>query len=73
MISRRCLAAGLERLHPHQFRHTGAADLTGSGSDDSLERLAGWSTPLMSRRYGNVVADQQARDVARKLARGDRV
>lgn len=74
MISRRCQAAGLGHVHPHQFRHTWAADLKGSGMNDSeLERLAGWRTPRMSRRYGNVVADQQARASARRLARGDRV
>lgn len=73
MIDRRCVAAGLGHVHPHQFRHSWAADLKASGvHDDHLERLAGWSTP-QARRYGNAVAEQQARDAARKLARGDRV
>lgn len=75
MISRRCQAAGLGHVHPHQFRHTWAADLKGNGiNDGDLDRLAGW-TPgsAMSRRYGNVVADQQASASARRLARGDRV
>lgn len=74
MLSRRAQAAGLGHLHPHQFRHTWAADLKGAKiSDDQLERLAGWTTPTMSRRYGSHVADEQARDAARQLARGDRL
>lgn len=74
MVTRRCAAAGLSHLHPHQFRHTWAADLKGQGiSDADLERLAGWTTPLMSRRYGAIVADEQARAAARRLSRGDRV
>lgn len=74
MLSRRAQAAGLGHLHPHQLRHTWAADLKGSAvSDDQLERLAGWTSPLMARRYGSHVADEQARDAARRLARGDRV
>jgi site-specific recombinase XerD len=74
MVSRRCVAAGLGHIHPHQFRHTWASDLKGNGiNDGDLERLAGWTTPMMSRRYGNVVADQQAAASARRLNRGDRV
>lgn len=74
MLKRRSEAAGLPPIHPHQFRHTWASDMKRHGlGDDQLERLAGWSTPIMSRRYGNSVADQHAREVARKLARGDRV
>ncbi|GAA1223113.1 site-specific tyrosine recombinase XerD [Prauserella halophila] len=74
MLSRRAEAAGLTHLHPHQFRHTWAADLKGANmSDDQLERLAGWTTPTMSRRYGSHVADEQAREAARRLARGDRL
>jgi len=74
MFTRRAEAAGLAHLYPHMMRHTWAADLKAAGvHDDHLERLAGWSTPTMSRRYGNAVADQQARAAARKLARGDRV
>jgi site-specific recombinase XerD len=74
MIARRCEAAGLEHQYPHMYRHSWAADNKLNGMNDShLERLAGWSTPTMSRRYGNAVADHQARVVARRLARGDRV
>ncbi len=74
MLRRRCDAAGLVRVHPHMFRHTWAHDLLAHGAGESdVERLAGWSTPLMVRRYGNSVADARSRDAARRLARGDRV
>lgn len=74
MLTRRCEVAGLGHVYPHMFRHTWAADLKSAGvHDDHLERLAGWSTPLMARRYGNAVADRQAREAAHRLARGDRV
>jgi site-specific recombinase XerD len=74
MLDRRCQQAGLEHLHPHQLRHTWAHDMLANGAGESdVERLAGWSTPLMVRRYGNSVADQRARDASRRLARGDRV
>ncbi|BBG04196.1 MULTISPECIES: tyrosine-type recombinase/integrase [Pseudonocardia] len=74
MLARRCKAAGLGHIHPHQLRHTWAHDMLASGAGESdVERLAGWSTPLMVRRYGNSVADARARDAARRLGRGDRV
>lgn len=74
MISRRCAAAGLGEVHPHMFRHTWADDLLSHGANEGdVERLAGWSSPLMVRRYGRSVADRRARDSSRRLARGDRV
>jgi site-specific recombinase XerD len=75
MISRRCQNVGLGHIHPHQLRHTWASDMKASGaSDQQLEVLAGWAPgSIMSRRYGSALAVQQARDVARRLARGDRV
>lgn len=74
MLKRRCEAAGLEQVHPHQFRHTWADDLLSNGANEGdVERLAGWQSPLMVRRYGRSAADRRARDSARRLARGDRV
>ncbi|HEV7979527.1 tyrosine-type recombinase/integrase, partial [Amycolatopsis sp.] len=53
VLTRRCEQAGLDHLHPHQLRHTWAHDLLKSGAGESdVERLAGWSSPLMIRRYG---------------------
>ncbi len=74
MLERRCRAAGLAKVNPHAFRHTWAHDLMANGANESdVERLAGWSSPLMVRRYGNSAADERARDASRRLARGDRV
>jgi len=74
MIERRCALAALPPINPHAFRHTWAHDLMANGANESdVERLAGWSSPLMVRRYGSSAADARARDAHRRLARGDRV
>lgn len=74
MLGRRCSAVGLPPVHPHMFRHTWANDLLSNGANEGdVEKLAGWRSPLMVRRYGASAAAQRARDSARRLARGDRV
>ncbi len=74
MLNRRCELAGLPAFHPHQFRHTWAHDQLAHGAQESdVERLAGWRSPTMVRRYGASAAAARARDSARRLARGDRV
>lgn len=74
MLGRRCRAAGLPEFHPHQFRHTWANDMLTNGANETdVEKLAGWRSPLMVRRYGASAASQRARDASRRLGRGDRV
>lgn len=66
--------AGLDHLHPHQFRHTFAHDfLMAGGQERDLKRLAGWSSDTMLERYGASAADARAKAAAQRLKRGDRV
>jgi integrase len=61
MLAKRTAAAGLQRLHARQFRHTFAHEyLAAGGQEGDLQRLAGWCSPLMLRRYGASVTDQGA-------------
>lgn len=75
MLERRCDAAGIDRVHPHQLRHT-AADLwlaESGGDETSAMRLFGWRSRQMLNRYGASNADARAHAAARKLSIGDRL
>jgi integrase len=74
MLGRRSGLAGIRPINPHAFRHTFSHDMLANGAGESdVERLAGWSSPMMIRRYGSSAADERARDTHRRLARGDRL
>lgn len=74
MLERRCRNVGLDRIHPHQLRHTAAhawADAEGSEAD--AMSLFGWSSPEMPRRYGRSAQLERAQRAARRKSLGDRL
>ncbi len=74
MVLRRGRQAGLDRVHPHQFRHTAAHRwLHDGGSEGDLQRIMGWKSPQMLQRYGASAADERARDAHKRLGLGDRL
>lgn len=74
VIRRRGRQAGIEGLHPHQFRHTFAAQwLAAGGTEGDLMKLAGWQRREMLDRYGSAVAVERAKEAHRRLSLGDRL
>lgn len=74
MLKRRCVLADVPVFGPHALRHSWAHANKESGlSDEDLERMGGWSTPGMVRRYGRALADQRAMGAHARLGVGDRV
>jgi len=68
MLNRRAQAAGIGHVHPHQLRHTWADRwLRSGGNEGDLQRLGGWESADIMRRYG------EARAVDRALSAYDTV
>jgi site-specific recombinase XerD len=74
MLERRATEAGIGHIHAHQFRHTAAHHwLSQGGNEGDLQRLMGWRSPEMLRRYGASAASERALAAARKIGLGHRV
>lgn len=72
ILARRSEEAGLERIHPHQFRHSFAHEwVRAGGPETDLMRIMGWESPQMLTRYGASAASERAREVHRQLGIGD--
>ena len=69
MLVRRSRAAGLERIHPHMFRHSCAVNLLSSGMDiDSIMKYLGQETITVLQGYLKSLKSQDASVLHRKYS-----
>lgn len=73
VLRTRCEQAGIEPIHPHQFRHAMAHEWrSDGGSEDGLMQIAGWRSRTMLHRYGASAASKRAHEEHRRLQLGDK-
>jgi site-specific recombinase XerD len=74
MLKRRCTEAGIDPIHPHQFRHTFAhLWKVNGGNEDDLMRITGWSSRQMLSRYASSAGAERARSAHARLSPADRL
>lgn len=60
-LAARAEKAGIRHVHPHMLRHTWADRwLSAGGSEGDLQKLGGWESPEIMRRYGEARAIDRA-------------
>jgi integrase len=71
LVERRCAQAGVERIHPHQFRHWSTDRMLDSGlQEGQVMVLNGWTSRAMLERYGKARGERRAADAARQAGIG---
>lgn len=74
MLRRRSREAGIEKVHPHQFRHTFSHKwLADGGTEHDLAKLNGWSSLQMVGRYAASAAVERAQAAHKRLSPGDNI
>jgi len=74
VLRRRGRAAGVDRLHPHLFRHTYAHEALSAGMQEGeVMALAGWRSREMLSRYAKSAKRERAITAARRVNVGDRL
>jgi len=74
LLERRCVAAGLEPINPHRFRHTFAHNAKSLGMNDGdLMSVAGWRSAQMLVRYGASAQAERGREAHHRLMDGKEV
>jgi len=73
ILQRRARAAGINRVHPHMFRHTFAHHALANGhTEGDVMRRGGWRSRSMLDRYGRTGASDRSNDAFRASGFGDR-